>query len=144
MLQLFYCIYIYPIFAVNRPNRKIMVHNRAIMQITMYDPHHGPSHLGPLIGINVSWPTSRFEPLIGRVNCRPYFRKKTQWAFRRLKSRLGLKRAEQLTGRQQAGMDTSPWMCQSNHGLITGRNRLGPCLAQPDYRPWAGRMQTGP
>ena len=101
-------LYIYPVFAVNRPNHKITVHNRAVMQITMYDPHHGPSHLGPLTGLNVDWPTSRFGPLIGRVNRRPYFRKKTQWAFRRLKSRLGVKHAEQLTDRQQAEIDPDP------------------------------------
>ena len=47
-------LYIYHVFAVNRPNRKIMVHNRAVMQITMYDPHHGPHRLGPLTGLNVN------------------------------------------------------------------------------------------
>ena len=83
-----------------------MVYNQAVMQITMYDLHHGLS--GPLTGLNVNWPTSRFRPLIGRVSRRPYFRKKTQWAFRRLKSRLGLKRAEQLTGRQQPEMNPGP------------------------------------
>ena len=78
------------------------------MQITMYDPHHGPSHLGPLTGLNVNWRTSSFGPLIGRVNRRPYFRKKTQWAFSRLKSRLGLKHVEQLMDRQQAEIDPGP------------------------------------
>ena len=76
MLQLFYYIYIYYVFALNRPNRKITVHNRAIMQITMYDPHHGPRHLGPLTGLNVNWPTSRFGPLIGRVTHGPLFARK--------------------------------------------------------------------
>ena len=71
-------LYIYPVFAVNRPNRKITVHNRAIMQS---------------------------------------------------RCRLGLKRAEQLTGRQQPEMNPGPWLCESNHGLLTGQNCLGPCLA---------------
>ena len=149
MLQLSYYIYryiyiyIYSVFTVNRPNRKIMVHNWVVMQITMYGPHHGPSHLGPLTGLNVNWPTSSFGLLMGLGNRRPYFGKKIQWAFSRLKSRLGLKRAEQLTGRQQAEIDPGPWLCQSHHVLLTGQNCLGPCLAQSDYRLWAGRMQTG-
>ena len=60
-------LYIYPVFAVNRPNRKITVHNRAVMQS---------------------------------------------------RCRLGLKRVEQLTGRQQPEMNPGPWLCESNHGLL--------------------------